>query len=322
MDSFQKDIDERANLALSNKFELLLFRLGASQHDSKSELYGINVFKLREIVPMQKINRAAGMVSPLLGVVNIRDQIMPVIDLPAALGCTPQTGLNLLLITEYARSTQAFAVEAVDNIIRLDWSQVHTAEAGVNSRNITSIASMEDENGNKDLALVLDVEQILYDIIPSGRNVDVAAIKEKSFALKPGAIAIVAEDSKVARSMLEQGLKGMGIPTQMHTTGLEAWENIQSIAAEAKAAGQSITDRIGLVLTDIEMPEMDGFTLTRNIKNEATLKQIPVVIHSSLSGSANEDHVRKVGANGYVAKFDVAELSEVIHKALADVAGS
>ena len=322
MDSFQKDIDERANLALSNKFELLLFRLGTSQHDSKSELYGINVFKLREIVPMQKINRAAGMVSPLLGVVNIRDQIMPVIDLPAALGCTPETGLNLLLITEYARSTQAFAVEAVDNIIRLDWSQVHTAEAGVNSRNITSIASMEDENGNKDLALVLDVEQILYDIIPSGRNVDVGAIKEKSFALKPGAVAIVAEDSKVARSMLEQRLKGMGIPTQMHTTGLEAWEKIQSIAAEAKAAGQSITDRIGLVLTDIEMPEMDGFTLTRNIKNEATLKQIPVVIHSSLSGSANEDHVRKVGANGYVAKFDVAELSEVIHKALADVAGS
>lgn len=260
MDSFQKDIDERANLALSNKFELLLFRLGTSQHESKSELYGINVFKLREIVPMQKINRAAGMVSPLLGVVNIRDQIMPVIDLPAALGCTPTTGLNLLLITEYARSTQAFAVESVDNIIRLDWSQVHAADSGVSSRNITSIASMEDEDGNKDLALVLDVEQILYDIIPSGRDVDVDAIEEKIYALKPGALAIVAEDSKVARSMLEQGLKGMGIPALMHTTGLEAWEKIQSIAAEAKAAGQPITDRIGLVLTDIEMPEMDGFT--------------------------------------------------------------
>ncbi|EJA4670664.1 chemotaxis protein CheV [Escherichia coli] len=322
MDSFQKDIDERANLALSNKFELLLFRLGTSQHESKSELYGINVFKLREIVPMQKINRAAGMMSPLLGVVNIRDQIMPVIDLPAALGCTPETGLNLLLITEYARSTQAFAVESVDNIIRLDWSQVHAADSGVSSRNITSIASMEDENGNKDLALVLDVEQILYDIIPSGRDVDVDAIEEKIYALKPGALAIVAEDSKVARSMLEQGLKGMGIPALMHTTGLEAWEKIQSIAAEAKAAGQPLTDRIGLVLTDIEMPEMDGFTLTRNIKNEPALKHIPVVIHSSLSGSANEDHVRKVGANGYVAKFDVAELSAVIHKALADVAES
>lgn len=320
MDSFQKDIDERANLALSNKFELLLFRLGASQHDSKSELYGINVFKLREIVPMPKINRAAGMESPLLGMANIRDQIIPVIDLPAVTGCKPTTGLNLLLITEYARSTQAFAVESVENIIRLDWSQVHAAEAGVSSRNITSIATIDDPLTGKDLALVLDVEQILYDIIPSGRDVNIAAIEEKTYTLKPGAVAIVAEDSKVARSMLEQGLKGMGIPAIMHATGLEAWEKIKTIAAEAKASGTPITDKIGLVLTDIEMPEMDGFTLTRNIKTEPSLKHIPVVIHSSLSGSANEDHVRKVGANGYVAKFDVAELSSVIHKALEDAA--
>ncbi|ATF94955.1 chemotaxis protein [Cedecea neteri] len=320
MDSFQKDIDERANLALSNKFELLLFRLGTGQHDSKSELYGINVFKLREIVPMPKINRAAGMESPLLGMANIRDQIIPVIDLPAVTGCTPTTGLNLLLITEYARSTQAFAVESVENIIRLDWSQVHAAEAGVSSRNITSIANIDDPLTGKDLALVLDVEQILYDIIPSGRDVNIAAIEEKTYTLKPGAVAIVAEDSKVARSMLEQGLKGMGIPAIMHATGLEAWEKIKAIAADAKASGTPITDKIGLVLTDIEMPEMDGFTLTRNIKTEPTLKHIPVVIHSSLSGSANEDHVRKVGANGYVAKFDVAELSSVIHKALEDAA--
>ncbi|MCE0827964.1 chemotaxis protein [Buttiauxella sp. A2-C2_NF] len=316
MDSFQKDIDERANLALSNKFELLLFRLGDGQHGGKSELYGINVFKLREIVPMPKINRAAGMMSPLLGMANIRDQFIPVIDLPAVTGCTPKTGLNLLLITEYARSTQAFAVESVENIIRLDWSQVHAAESGVSSRNITSIASLDSDEHKGELALVLDVEQILYDIIPSGRNVDVAAIEGTTNPLKPGAVAIVAEDSKVARLMLEQGLKGMGIPAMMHSTGLEAWEKIKVIAAEAKAAGQPITDRIGMVLTDIEMPEMDGFTLTRNIKTDITLKHIPVVIHSSLSGSANEDHVRKVGANGYVAKFDVKELSQVINKAL------
>ncbi len=320
MDSFQKDIDERSNLALSNKFELLLFRLGKGEHGDKSELYGINVFKLREIVPMPKINRAAGMESPLLGMANIRDQIIPVIDLPAVTGCTPETGLNLLLITEYARSTQAFAVESVENIIRLDWSQVHAAEAGVNSRNITSIASLDSDEYKDELALVLDVEQILYDIIPAGRDVDVSAIEEKTYTLKPGAVAIVAEDSKVARLMLEQGLKGMGIPAIMHSTGLEAWEKIKVIAAEAKAANEPITDRIGMVLTDIEMPEMDGFTLTRHIKSDTTLKQIPVVIHSSLSGSANEDHVRKVGANGYVAKFDVKELSMVIHKALEDAA--
>lgn len=320
MDNFQKDIDERANLTLSNKFELLLFRLGSASDSEKSELFGINVFKLREIVPMSTITKAAGMKSPLLGMANIRGQIIPVIDLPAVAGCTPKTGLNLLLVTEYARNTQAFAVESVDNIVRLDWSQVHAAEAGVSNRNVTSIALLENQEYENDMALVLDVEQILYDIIPSARDVKPEQVKTKAFNIKPGAVAIVAEDSKVARSMLEQGLKHMGIPAIMHNTGLEAWEKIKQMSQEAQAAGESISDKISLVLTDLEMPEMDGFTLTRNIKSDQRLKQIPVVIHSSLSGSANEDHVRKVGANGYVAKFEVNELSSVIHSVLEETA--
>lgn len=316
MDNFQKEIDERANLALSNRFELLLFRLGTDKAKGKSELFGINVFKLREIVPMQAITRAAGMRSPLLGMTNIRGQFIPVIDLPAVAGCTPETGLNLLLVTEYARSTQAFAVESVDNIVRLDWSQVHTAERGIGGHNITSIACLENDKGSNNLAMVLDVEQILYDVIPSVRGVEPGSETVRNFKLKPGAVAIVAEDSKVARQLLEQGLQSMGIPALMHNTGLEAWEKIKAMSAAAQAAGESIHDKIALVLTDLEMPEMDGFTLTRNIKRDETLKQIPVVIHSSLSGSANEDHVRKVGADGYVAKFEINELSSVIHGVL------
>ena len=316
MDNFQKEIDERANLALSNKFELLLFRLGSDQNDAKSELFGINVFKLREIVPMPPITKAAGMKSPLLGMANIRGQFIPVIDLPAVAGCTPETGLNLLLVTEYARSTQAFAVESVDDIVRLNWNQIHTAESGISSRNITSIACLDDKTNS--MAMVLDVEQILHDVIPSVRDVKESDVKLKAFNIKPGSIAIVAEDSKVARQMLEQGLKVMGIPAEMHITGKEAWERIKLISQQAQAEGVSIHDKISMVLTDLEMPEMDGFTLTRNIKNDQLLKNIPVVIHSSLSGSANEDHVRKVGANGYVAKFEINELSAVIHKVLEE----
>ncbi|URQ59272.1 chemotaxis protein [Pantoea alhagi] len=321
MDNFQKDIDERANLALSNKFELLLFRLGSSLEGEKAELFGINVFKLREIVPMPTITKAAGMQSPLLGMANIREQIIPVIDLAAVAGCKPATGLNLLLVTEYARSTQAFAVESVDNIVRLDWSQVHTAESGVSSRNITSIACLDNDDQTTSLAMVLDVEQILYDIVPSVRDAAPKEITQRTFKFKPGAVVIVAEDSKVARTMLEHGLQTMGIPAIMHNTGLEAWEKIKVIAREAQAAGQHISERIAMVLTDLEMPEMDGFTLTRNIKRDETLKKIPVVIHSSLSGSANEEHVRKVGADGYVAKFEINELSEAIQAALEKVAG-
>lgn len=317
MDSFQKDIDDRANLTLSNRFELLLFRLGASVHDAKSELFGINVFKLREIVPMPTFTRPAGMKPPMMGMVNIRDQIIPVIDLTAVAGCKPTTGLNILLITEYARSVQAFAVESVENIIRLDWKQVHTAEKAVNGRYITSIACLDDEQDSNNLALVLDVEQILYDITPPDHDLHAKNLENtKKFNMKPGAVAIVAEDSKVARAMLEKGLESMNIPNTMHITGKDAWERIQVLAQQAEAEGVPISDKISMVLTDLEMPEMDGFTLTRKIKTDERLKHIPVVIHSSLSGSANEDHVRKVQADGYVAKFEINELSSVIQEVL------
>ncbi|ECT7718871.1 chemotaxis signal transduction protein CheV [Salmonella enterica subsp. enterica serovar Montevideo] len=316
MDNFQKDIDDRANLTLSNRFELLLFRLGTSLHEQKSELFGINVFKLREIVPMPAFTRPAGMKAPLLGMVNIRDQVIPVIDLPAVAGCKPETGLNILLITEYARSVQAFAVESVENIMRLDWQQVHTAEKAVNGRYITSIACLDDNKETNNLALVLDVEQILYDIVPSSHDLRTTNLKTNKFYITPGAVAIVAEDSKVARAMLEKGLNAMGIPHQMHVTGKDAWERIQQLAQEAEAEGKPISEKIALVLTDLEMPEMDGFTLTRKIKTDERLKKIPVVIHSSLSGSANEDHVRKVKADGYVAKFEINELSSVIQEVM------
>lgn len=316
MDNFQKDIDDRANLTLSNRFELLLFRLGTSLHEQKSELFGINVFKLREIVPMPVFTRPAGMKAPLLGMVNIRDQVIPVIDLPAVAGCKPETGLNILLITEYARSVQAFAVESVENIMRLDWKQVHTAEKAVNGRYITSIACLDEDKETNNLALVLDVEQILYDIVPSSHDLRATNLKTNKFYITPGAVAIVAEDSKVARAMLEKGLNAMEIPHQMYVTGKDAWEKIQQLAQEAEAEGKPISEKIALVLTDLEMPEMDGFTLTRKIKTDERLKKIPVVIHSSLSGSANEDHVRKVKADGYVAKFEINELSSVIQEVM------
>lgn len=316
MDNFQKEVEERTNLTSSNRLELLLFHLGSSSDSAQSELFGINVFKLREIMPMPALTRAAGMMSPIMGMANIRGEIIPVIDLPAVVGCKPKTGLNILLVTEYARSTQAFAVESVEDIVRLKWSQVLTAEGSVKNRNLTSIARLEEDQDCNRLAMVLDVEQILYDIIPWDYQMKMNDAEKKSFNLKNGSVAIMAEDSKVARSMLERSMEMMNIPAIMHVTGLEAWKKIQQMAEEARAAERPISDTIAFVLTDLEMPEMDGFTLTRNIKSDPFLKHIPVIIHSSLSGSANEDHVRKVGADAYVAKFEINELEAAIRNAL------
>lgn len=316
MINIQKEIDDRANLTKSNRFELLLFRLGSSLQEQTSVLFGINVFKLREIVPMPAITQPAGIKSPLLGMVNVRDQVIPVIDLPALVGYQPETGLNILLITEYARSVQAFAVESVDNIIRLDWQQIHTAEKSINGRYITSIANLDDDKGSNNLALVLDVEQILYDIAPSNYNQIPTEIKPHQFNLLPGAVAIVAEDSRVAREILGKGLSDMNIPYIMHATGKDAWDKIKQLAKCSETEGMPVSEKIAMVLTDLEMPEMDGFTLTLNIKADKNLKNIPVIIHSSLSGSANEEHVRQVKADGYVAKFEINELSSVIYEVM------
>lgn len=317
MDSFQKEIDERTNLTSSNKFELLLFRLGGGTAEVPGELFGINVFKIREIVPMMPITKAAGTQSPVLGMVNIRGQVISVIDLPAVAGCTPRTGLNILLITEYARSTQAFAVESVEEIVRLDWSQVLSAESRAGGDIVTSIARLDDSNGEGgQLVQVLDVEQILHITSPIEKTRKETQLSSLQSMIKPGAIVLAADDSKVARSLIEHGLESLGLPYIMTKTGKEAWEKLQSIAAESQRAGTPISDKVALILTDLEMPEMDGFTLTRNVKSHAILKTIPVVIHSSLSGSANEDHVRNVGADGYVAKFAVEEFAATIKTVL------
>jgi len=315
MSTALNEIDERTNLTANNKFELLLFRLGESATTDHRELFGINVFKIREILVMPTITAIANAPENVMGVANIRGEIITVINLPSVVGCKPKNGVPILLVTEYSRSTQAFAVEEVNEIARLDWSQVIAAE-GKGGNLVTSIARLDGDKEDSRLAQVLDVEQILRDVMPS--NIE-DLIPEKvgpKVKIPAGTIILAADDSPLARSMMETGLKSLGLPYEMVNTGLEAWNRIQSISDKAIAEGKSVKDKVALVLTDLEMPEMDGFTLTRNIKNDERFKSIPVIIHSSLTGAANEDHVKSVGADGYVAKFVAEELAATIRDVL------
>jgi len=317
MSSIQQEIDERTNLTASNKFELLLFRLGVAKQTGHAELFGINVFKVREIVAMPSITEVAGAVNNMLGVVNLRGQIIPVIDLPSVVGCVPATGLNILLVTEYARSTQGFAVESVEEIVRLDWGQVLSAESSSVAGMVTSIARLDGDIANTRLAQVLDVEQILRSIQPEEPEIDSKTVGPK-LLLPPGTFILAADDSHMARTLIERGLGAMGAPFIMTKTGKECWEKLQAMSNEAEAQGKSIHDKVALVLTDLEMPEMDGFTLTRKIKHDTRFQNIPVIIHSSLTGSTNEEHVKNVGADAYVAKFVAEELAATIRRVLSD----
>jgi two-component system chemotaxis response regulator CheV len=314
MSTVQHEVDERTNLISSNKFELLLFRLGDTPSTGRSELFGINVFKVREIVAMPTITVVAGALPHNLGVVNLRGQIIPVIDLCSVVGCVPKSGLNIMLVTEFARSTQGFAVESVEEIVRLDWSQVLSAEQSAAGGMVTSIARLDGDKEDTRLAQVLDVEQILRQITPKDvKDVDSETIGAR-LVIKPGSVILAADDSAVARGLIGQALDAIGAPYIMTKTGKEAWEKLQSIAAVALAEGKPLRDKVAMVLTDLEMPEMDGFTLTRNIKQDDRFRGLPVVIHSSLSGTTNEDHVKSVGADAYVAKFVADELAATIRE--------
>jgi two-component system chemotaxis response regulator CheV len=315
MKSVQQEVDERSNLTSNNKFELLLFRLGGDDNGEHSELFGINVFKIREIAAMPTITAIAGAPAHVLGVVNLRGQIIQVLDLPAIAGVKPKTGLNIMLVTEFARTTQAFAVESVEEIVRLDWSQVMSAEHSAGM--VTSIARLEPQDGQPGrLAQVLDVETILQDLGPEPDERQMEQAVGAKISIRPGSVVLAADDSVVARAMIEQGLEAMGLPFVMTKSGKECWDQLNAIAGAAEAEGKSVYDRVAVVLTDLEMPEMDGFTLTRNIKSHQRFSKLPVVIHSSLSGNTNEEHVKKVRADAYVAKFSAEDLSRTLRAVL------
>ncbi|MEA3120865.1 MAG: two-component system, chemotaxis family, chemotaxis protein CheV, partial [Paraburkholderia sp.] len=266
---------------------------------------------------MPSITPIAGSSAPVLGAVDIRGQIIPVIDLSRLMGCNPTRGLNILLVTEFARSTQAFAVEEVDDIVRLEWSQVLSAESSSGGSSVTSIARIDGNTGDSRLAQVVDVEQVLRDVFPAQHpSVDPQEVGS-AVTLGRGTKILAADDSRFARKLIEQSLAALGAEYIITKTGQEAWDTLERIAREAQQEGVRMRDKIALVLTDLEMPEMDGFMLTRLIKADERTRDIPVIIHSSLTGTANEAHVKNAGATGYVAKFQAGDLAGAIRRALA-----
>jgi len=315
MTDVMREVDERSKLAGTNKFELLIFRLGEDRNSNTREVFGMNVFKVREALIMPSITPMPGSPKHVLGVANIRGQIIPVIDLPSVVGCTP-SARNILLVTEYERSVQGFAVEEVEEIVRLEWDRVVSAEKSAAGALVTSLARLDEQEESARLALILDVESILRETLPSRFNSGEEITQVPSMQIPQGSVIFYADDSSVARRQIEAVLTRCKLPFVGAKTGKEAWDRLKSIAQEARSAGVPIGQRVAMLLTDLEMPEMDGFTLTRHVKEDDVLKSVPVVIHSSLSGSANESHAKSVGADGFVAKFVPDELIREVSKAL------
>ena len=304
MSELLKSIDARTKLAGANKLEILLFSLGVDQRTGRKETYGINVFKVREVMRTPEITTAPEMASSVEGMVSLRGHLVPVIDLAKYTGVITEKTPEVMIVTEYNGHTQGFLVEAVDTILRLDWSAMRVPPEMISNR-MGGLVTAVTELDNNNLVMMSDVERVLAettDIDDSFQFVNIEPIKESR-------MVFFADDSAVARKQIEKTLQAMNVNYAYAINGRRAWEELQRMANQAEQAEKPLKDMVNLVLTDVEMPEMDGFLLTKMIKSDPRFAGIPVLMHSSLSGQSNQRLGQSVGVDDYVSKFEPQKLS-------------
>lgn len=313
MSQLLKNIDARTKLAGTNKLEILLFTLGTDSRTGRRETFGVNVFKVREVMRVPAITHAPDMPSSVEGMVSLRGVLVPVVDLVKFTGVETDQKPEIMIVTEYNGHTQGFLVEAVDTILRLDWSAMRvppdmlTAQMG---GLVTAVTELTDGR----LVMMMDVEKVLsetsrYDDEYLFNNIRPIEVENRTI--------FFADDSSVARNQISRTLDAMNIRYVSANNGKQAWEELQKIAAQADAAHVPVTSFIQLILTDVEMPEMDGYVLTKHVKSDSRFAGIPVIMHSSLSSEANQQLGRSVGVDDYIPKFEPHKLAATLTQLLS-----
>ncbi len=303
--SMLDNVDARTQLAGSNRMEILLFSLGTH------EIFGINVFKVREVSQTPSITRAPNMPSGVEGLISLRGNVIPVLSLSKVMNLAdaPATRGGSMMVTEYSKRTLGFLVHGVDRIIRVEWDKVRAPESVTSGAHAYITAITELPNGK--LVSIVDVEQIMANTFGEAVIGQIERIQDAD-NLK----VFFVDDSSVARKKIAEVMDKLGVKHKHALNGLEAWTRLSGMAAHSQQSGESLRDEVNLILVDAEMPEMDGYVLTKNIKSDKRFAGIPVVMHSSLSSEANRAMGKSVGVDAYVAKFDADALADTLRPML------
>lgn len=307
MSNLLNAVNQRTNLAGQNRFELLLFRLNGPQP------FGINVFKVREVIQCPQLTEMPGSHPCVKGIAQLRGEPVMVLDLAEA---TTGKGIDktenaFVIVTEYNRSVQGFLVSSVDKIVNMTWEQIKPPPQGAGkSHYLTAVTEIENK-----LVQIIDVEKVYAEIMPVDEEVsDDTKAKSQGLALDK-ILVLVADDSAVARNQIKRALDSIQVKSELVKDGQEALDWLRN---KAKEWGDDVTRRVPLLISDIEMPRMDGYTLAAEIKAEPALRPIHIILHSSLSGVFNEAMVKKVGAGQFIAKFHPDELLTAVNHWLAE----
>lgn len=295
-----------------NELEIIDFRLYENKDEGSYEwILGVNVAKVREVLRMPTLTRVPNMPKEVEGMAEIRGELIQVVSLSKWMGIPePAEKKRYLLFMEFLREKVGVIIHKANRIRRISWQDIKKAPDVLNSRlngRITGVVHVEDG-----LLLILDFEGILHDMNLL-QIFNLPQDQEKREAQKKLRI-LVAEDSAVARKIIKDILESAGHEVIITESGKQAWERLNQIFQESSSYGKNIRDYIDLVLTDIEMPEMDGLTLTKLIKETPGFFNIPVVVNTTLSDEANQQKAKTVRADDYLVKFDAKHLLELVEK--------
>jgi len=295
-------VDQRTKLAGHNRFELLLFRLLGRQR------FGINVFKVQEVIQCPELTQIPKSHSVICGVAHLRGKTIPVLDLSMAIGL-PKLSRNensYVIVTEYNRAVQGFLVGAVDRIINISWDQVKAPPGGTGKEGyLTAVTEVDDE-----LVGVIDVEKVMKEVIGGQESASEDLIDSDVVELDDH--VLIVDDSSVARNQVKRVCTQIGVNCTTLKDGQEAWDHLTQLVAE----GVNVPQHYSIIISDVEMPRMDGYTLASKIKNNPEMKNVYLMLHTSLSGVFNTSMVEKVGANKFLAKFDPDTLVQAIQNQL------
>ena len=290
-------VNQRTQLVGQNRLELLLFRLDGSQ------LYGINVFKVKEVLQCPKLTVMPKSSQVVRGVANIRGGTIPILDLALATGRHALDDINnsFVIITEYNTKVQGFLVRSVERIVNMNWEEIHPPPKGTGRDHYLTAVTRVD---NK-LVEIIDVEKILAEVAPMSEAISEGVVDVETQARAVSKRVLICDDSSVARKQVSRCLESIGVEVVALNDGRQAYDYLRKLVEEGKTPAEEFL----MLISDIEMPEMDGYTLTAEIRSDPRMQNLHVILHTSLSGVFNQAMVKKVGADDFLAKFRPDELA-------------
>lgn len=306
MAGLMESVDQRTQLVGANRLELLLFRMEGPQ------IYGINVFKVKEVLQCPKLTVLPHSHPVVRGVAHLRVGTLPIMDLSMATGGPKVGDLSnaFVIITEYNLKTQGFLVGGVERIVNMNWGDIHPPPKGTGREHyLTAVTQVEGK-----LVEIIDVEKVLAEVSPMNETMSENVVSKQVAKDAKALHVLIVDDSKIARKQVTRCLEEIGVEVTALNDGLEAWNHLQ----ELTESGVRVQDKYLMLISDIEMPEMDGYTLTTNVRNDSRISDFHIVLHTSLSGVFNKAMVEKVGADGFISKFNPDILGDVVVKRIEE----